>query len=64
MVAILTTQLDEQAVRDVTINAAIISELLDLKAVKSAAVIEQAFQAGRVDETTAGVGTRCRWSWG
>lgn len=54
MVAILTAQLEEQAVRDETINAAIISDLIDLKAVESAAVIERAFRAGRVDETVAG----------
>jgi hypothetical protein len=54
MVAILTAQLEEQAVRDETINAAIINDLIDLKAVESVAVIERAFRARRVDETVAG----------
>lgn len=54
MVAILTAQLDEQAVRDETINAAIICDLIDLEAVESAAVIERAFLARRVDETIPG----------
>ncbi len=54
MVAILTAQLDEQAVRDETINAAIICDLIDLEAVESAAVIERAFLAKRVDETIVG----------
>lgn len=54
MVAILTAQLEELAVWDETINAAIICDLIDLNAVESAAVIERAFLAKRVDETIPG----------
>jgi SEC-C motif len=54
MVAILTAQLEEEAVGDAEVNGAIISALIDLEAVESAAVIEQAFRAKRVDEMIAG----------
>ncbi len=54
MMAILTAQLEEQAVRDTAVNGGIVNALMDLKAVESAAVIERAFHAQRVDETITG----------
>ncbi len=54
MVAILTAQLEEQTVRDVEVNGAIIDVLLELRAVESAPVMERAFAARRVSEDVTG----------
>jgi hypothetical protein len=43
---------------DPELNGFLVADLLELKAVESAAVIEQAFAAGRVDESIAG-----DWPW-
>ncbi len=53
-VARLTAQLTRSADQPLHLNAFLISPLLDLRAVEAAPVMEQAFVAGRVDETVAG----------
>jgi len=50
----LTRQLALCAEQEPGLNGMLVADLLDLKAVESAAVIERAFAAGRVDETVAG----------
>ena len=54
VVGILTAQLEEQAVWDAGVNGMIVDALIQLDAVESAAAIERAFQAKRVDETITG----------
>lgn len=53
-VARLTRQLAHETGSDPALKGFVISYLLDLKAVESAAVMEKAFAAGLVDETIAG----------
>jgi len=53
-VAILTRQLEHFADQDETLNAHLVSTLLDLKAVESAPVMERAFAARRVELSVAG----------
>jgi len=53
-VARLQTQLERFAAQSETLNAFLISSLLDLKAVEAAPVMEQAFAAARVDESVTG----------
>jgi hypothetical protein len=50
----ITAQLELCASQEPGLNGLLISELLDLKAVESAGVIEAAFASGRVDEMVAG----------
>ena len=53
-VAALTQQLDRPAENTPTLNAALISELLELHEVAAAPVMERAFNAGLVEESLAG----------
>jgi len=53
-VARLSAQLERYAAQSPTLNAFLISPLLDLGAEEAAPVIEKAFAAGRVDEQVAG----------
>ncbi len=53
-VARLVTQLERFASQSETLNAFLISSLLDLKAVAALPVMERAFAAGRVDESVNG----------
>jgi hypothetical protein len=53
-VARLTERLAQYAGQSEILNAALISPLLDLRAVESAPLMEQAFTAGRVDESVNG----------
>lgn len=50
----LTKQLASCAEQEPSFNGHLVGDLLDLKAVESAGVIEQAFASGRVDEMVAG----------
>ena len=53
-VARLSAQLDRFAEQSETLNAFLVSSLMDLRAVEAMAVIERAFASGRVDESVAG----------
>ena len=53
-IARLSAQLDRFAEQSETLNAFLISPLMDLRAVEAMAVIERAFASGRVDESVAG----------
>jgi len=53
-VAILTGQLEHFAEMDPTLNALVISHLVDLEAVEAASIIQRAFAAERVDITVQG----------
>jgi hypothetical protein len=53
-VAALTAQLERFAENDPTLNAFLVSYLMDLKAVESAPVMERAFAAGQVELPVAG----------
>jgi hypothetical protein len=53
-VAALTAQLERFAENDPTLNAFLVSYLMDLKAVESASVMERAFAAGQVELPVAG----------
>ncbi len=53
-VAVLTNQLELFAENDLTLNAFLVSPLLDLKAVESLPVMERAFAANRVDTSIVG----------
>ncbi len=53
-VAVLNAQLERFAEQSETINAFLISPLIDLQAVESMPLIERAFASGRVDEMVAG----------
>lgn len=53
-VARLSAQLEKCAEQSETVNAFLVSPLLDLKAREALAVMERAFAAGRVDETVVG----------
>ncbi len=53
-VAALTAQLERFAENDHTLNAFLVSFLIDLKAIESAPVMERAFAAGRVELPVAG----------
>jgi hypothetical protein len=53
-VAALTRALEPFADNDPALNGSLVSDLVDLKAVESAAVIERAFAAACVDETVMG----------
>lgn len=63
VVAVITGQLERFAEQEEMFNGMLVGDLLDLKAVESAAVIERAFAAGRVAEGVAGDRQRCRLSW-
>ena len=52
--AALTRTLEQFADNDPALNGAIVSDLIDLKTVEAAPVIEQAFAVGRVDEMVMG----------
>ena len=53
-VAALTAQLERCAETDPTLNAFLVSYLMDLKAIESAPVMERAFAAGQVELPVAG----------
>ncbi len=53
-IARLSAQLDRFAEQSETLNAFLISPLMDLRAVEAMVVIERAFASGRVDESVAG----------
>lgn len=53
-IAAITCQLESFDEQDPTLNAFLINSLVEMKAVESAAVIEQAFAADYVDETISG----------
>ena len=53
-VAVLTRQLEKFADQSDTMNAFLVSPLLDLRAVESLPVMERAFAAGLVDESVCG----------
>ncbi len=53
-VAVLNAQLERFAEQSETVNAFLISPLIDLKAVEFMPLIERAFASGRVDEMVAG----------
>lgn len=54
VVAVIAGQLELYATQDETMNAMLVADLLDLRAVESAAVIEKAFAVERVAECVAG----------
>ena len=53
-VTVITRQLERFLENDATLNAFLISSLMDLKATASAPTMERAFDAGCVDETVVG----------
>ncbi len=53
-VAVLSAQLERFAEQSETVNAFLISPLIDLRAIESMPLIERAFASGRVDETVDG----------
>jgi hypothetical protein len=63
-VGILTRQLEKAAENGPVLNALIISDLIDLKAVEAAPVIEAAFSSGAVDETFVGDGAYVKYQLG
>lgn len=54
VIARLSAQLEQFAGQSETLNAMLVAELWDLKAVEAMPVIERAFAAGRVDESVNG----------
>ena len=63
-VASISAVLERARANDATLNGFLLSNLLDLEAVKAAPVIERAFAANAVDETIAGDWEDVQWELG
>jgi hypothetical protein len=63
-VAALVRQLEQWPRNDRQLNAALISELMDLKAVETAPLIEQVYAAGKMDQLIAGTWEHAQWELG